>query len=136
LVAFDRALGRDADRPVGCHIVLDDRPVNLDYFNFRTLRNFLRYLTDRSPGIHIDFGWTPDQNRPSRRYVEAIKQFNAGFVWHGLLHHIDHRSIARPELHFARGQHLAKEISGRYQVRFQPAMVFLTRRKLPTASIC
>jgi hypothetical protein len=124
LVAIDRALGRDADRPVGCDIVLDDRPVNLDYFNIRKLRNFVGYLTDRCPGIHIDFGWTPDQSRPSRRYVEAIKEFNAGFFWHGLLHHIDHRSIGRPELHFMRGQHLVEEISERYQVRFQPVMVF------------
>lgn len=124
VVAFDRALGRDADRLVGCDLVLDDRPVNLDHFKVRTLRNFLGYLKDRCPGIHIDFGWTPDQNRPSRRYVEAIKQFNAGFVWHGLLHHIDHRSIARPELHFARGRQLVAEISERYQVRFQPVMVF------------
>jgi hypothetical protein len=124
LIAFDRALGRDADRPVGCDIVLDDRPVNLDYLRIRTLRKFLGYLTDRCPGIHIDFGWTPDQTRPSRAYVEAVKQFNSGFVWHGLLHHIDHRSIARPELHFARGLHLVEQISERYQVRFQPVMVF------------
>jgi hypothetical protein len=56
--------------------------------------------------------------------VEAIKHFNAGFVWHGLLRHIDHRSIARPEVHFARGQRLVKEISQQYQVRFQPVMIF------------
>lgn len=124
LVAFDRALGRDSARPVACDIVLDDRPVNFDYFNIRSLRNHLNYLEDRCPGIHIDFGWTPDQNRPSHGYVEAIKQFNAGFVWHGLLHHVDHRSIARPELHLARGQRLVEEISHRYQVRFQPVMVF------------
>jgi len=124
LVAFDRAAGRDPARPLGCNIVIDDRPANLDYFNVGALRAFLGYLARRCPEIHVDFGWTPDQNRPSYRYVETLKQFNAGFVWHGLLHHIDHRTVASPELDFEQGRLLVADISERYQVRFQPVMVF------------
>jgi hypothetical protein len=124
LIAFNRAAGRDPARPVGCNIVIDDRPANLDYFNTQALRRFLHHLADRCPGVHVDFGWTPDQTRPSGRYVETLKQFNAGFVWHGLLHHTDHRTVTNPELHFAYGRRLVNEISERYQVRFQPVMVF------------
>ena len=124
LVAFDNAAGRDQARPAGCNIVIDDRPANLDYFNIKALRYFFGYLAQRCPQVHVDFAWTPDQRRPSRHYVETLKQFNAGFVWHGLLHHCDHRTIANPELDFARGRRLVKDICERYQVRFQPVMVF------------
>jgi hypothetical protein len=124
LVAVDRAAGRDSSRPVGCDIVIDDRPVNLDYFNVGALRNFLEYLERRCPGVHVDFGWTPDQSRPSHRYVNTLKHFNTGFLWHGLLHHIDHRTIANPEVDFAEGHRLVEDISRRYQVKFQRVMVF------------
>jgi hypothetical protein len=124
LVAFDHAAGRDSGRPVGCNIVLDDRPANLDYCNITALRAFLQHLASRCPTMHVDFGWTPDQTRPSRYYIETLKQFNTGFVWHGLLHHIDHRALVNPELDFVHGRRLVNRIAERYQVRFQPVMVF------------
>jgi hypothetical protein len=124
IVAADRAAGLDPARPAYFNIVIDDRPANLDYFNIHSLRGFLRHLEERCPGVHVDFAWTPDQSHPSRRYIETLKEFNTGFVWHGLLHHVDHRTVKDPEGDFAVGRRLVEEISRRYEVEFQPVMVF------------
>jgi hypothetical protein len=124
LLAVDHAAGRAPAKPVGCDIVIDDRPANMDYFNVAALRGFLEPLVRQCPQIHVDFGWTPDQSGPSHRYVETLKRFNVGFVWHGLLHHVDHRTIANPDADFSKGNRLVLELSRNYRVKFQPVMVF------------
>jgi hypothetical protein len=91
----------------------------------------MRHLNDRFFGIHVDFGWTPDQSRPSRRYIEILKEYQCGFVWHGLLNHIDHRTIADPDSALGLGRHLVETICHRYQVRFQPVMIFPFERDTP-----
>lgn len=124
VIAIDRATGLNTAATPPFNIVIDDRPANLDYFNIHSLRAFLSHIGDRCPGARVDFAWTPDQSRPSRRYIETLKEFNTGFVWHGLLHHVDHRTVKDPRRDFAMGRRLVDEISRRYEVEFQPVMVF------------
>jgi hypothetical protein len=124
MVAADRAAGRDPERPSALGIVVDDRPANFDYFNSANVEQLLRHLQTRLSEIHVDFAWIPDQTHPSRRYVETLKRFNTGFVWHGFLHHVDHRRVRDPAADFERGVRLIAEIGRRYGVRFQPVMVF------------
>jgi hypothetical protein len=124
LVAADRAAGRDPERPSALGIVIDDRPANFDYFNSTNIEQLLRHLQTRLSDVHVDFAWIPDQTRPSHRYVETLKRFNAGFVWHGFLHHVDHRRVRDPAADFERGARLVAEIGRRYRVRFQPVMIF------------
>jgi hypothetical protein len=50
-------------------------------------------MKEIDPDFHLDCAWVPDQNSPARRYVEVLKRYDAGFVWHGLLSHIDHSAI-------------------------------------------
>ncbi|HEY6394981.1 MAG TPA: hypothetical protein VIX12_06145, partial [Candidatus Binataceae bacterium] len=83
LLAADIAAGRDPKLPSAFNIVIDDRPRNYDYFSASRLWRLLQHLEDLYPGIHVDFAWTPDQMHTGRRYIEIIKQFNTGFVWHG-----------------------------------------------------
>jgi hypothetical protein len=113
------------------NLVIDDRPVNFDYFNCSRMVGFLRHLEHRFPGVHVDFAWTPDQTHPSPRYVAAMKSFRAGFVWHGLLRHVDHRPIADLAAEFAGGQRLVEQLSAAYGVRFQPVMIFPFERDTP-----
>jgi len=113
------------------NLVIDDRPANLDYLSTARLRAFMRHLNNQFFGVHVDFGWTPDQLRPSRRYIEILKEYQCGFVWHGLLHHVDHRTIADPDSALSMGRHLVETICHRYQVRFQPVMIFPFERDTP-----
>jgi hypothetical protein len=113
------------------NLVIDDRPANFDYFNCSQMLGFLRHLEHHCPGVHVDFAWTPDQSHPSRRYLAAMKEFRVGFVWHGLLRHVDHRSIADLSAEFAAGRRLVEQISAAYDVRFQSVMVFPFERATP-----
>ncbi len=124
LVAADRAAGRDPDHRPAFNLTVDDRPANLDFFNVTNLVRFLDRVQKRLPGAHVDFGWTPNQTYPSHRYVETLKQYAAGFVWHGFLRHIDHRTLSDPAGELAEGQRFVESISRRYGVRFQPVMSF------------
>ena len=124
MIATDLAAGRDMQRPAAFNLIIDDRPANLDYFNARHLTRFLTHLRARCPAVHIDFAWTPDQTRPDPRYIEILRQFNSGFVWHGLLRHVDHRSINDASAELAKGQTIVQELVRRYGVAFQRIMVF------------
>jgi hypothetical protein len=131
VVAAGFAVEQTAPAKPYLNLVIDDRPTNLDYLSTARLRAFMRHLNDRFFGIHVDFGWTPDQLRPSRRYIEILKEYQCGFVWHGLLHHVDHRTIRHPDSEFGLGRHLVEAICHRYQVRFQPVMIFPFERDAP-----
>ena len=124
MIAADLAAGRDMQRPAAFNLIIDDRPANLDYLNAQHLARFLINLRARCPTVHIDFAWTPDQTRPDRRYIEVLRQFDAGFIWHGLLRHIDHRSIHDASAELADGQALVQKIARRYGVVFQRIMIF------------
>jgi hypothetical protein len=124
LVAVDRAAGRDAAIPAPVNLVIDDRPINYDYFNAGKLDAFLQHLEAQCPGIHTDFAWTPCHTRPHRRYIEVLSRYNTGFVWHGFLRHIDHRTITDFEEHLSAGRACVDEISREYGVRIQPVMIF------------
>jgi hypothetical protein len=124
LIAADWAAGVDPRTPPPFNLTLDDRPSNLDFFNVANLRNFLDRVDARLPRAHVDFAWTPDQSRPSRRYVDTLKQYRTGFVWHGFLRHVDHRGLEDPARELAEGRRAVEAIARRYDVRFQPVMVF------------
>jgi hypothetical protein len=124
-------LGPDTPSKPYFDLVIDDRPANLDYLSTARLRALMRHLNDLFLGVHVDFGWTPDQLRPSRRYIEILKEYQCGFVWHGLLHHVDHRTIRDPDSEFGLGRHLVEAICHRYQVRFQAVMIFPFERDTP-----
>jgi hypothetical protein len=113
------------------NLVIDDRPIDFDYLNCARLLAFLRHVEYRSPGAHVDFAWTPAYTRPSRRYVEALKAFRSGFVWHGLRRHVDHSAIDDLAAEFAAGRRLVEAVSEAYGVRFQPVMVFPFERDTP-----
>lgn len=131
VIAAGFALASAAPPKPYFNLVIDDRPANLDYLSTARLRAFMRHLNDQLFGIHVDFGWTPDQLRPSRRYIEILKEYQCGFVWHGLLHHVDHRTITDPDTALSMGRHLVETICHRYQVRFQPVMIFPFERDTP-----
>jgi hypothetical protein len=124
LIAADRALRADLQRLPPFNLIIDDRPVNFDHFNTAALSALLRHIEVLCPGAHIDFGWTPRQTSPSRGYLKVMKQFSAGFVWHGLWRHVDHRAISDPAADLAKGKRLVREIQRRFGVRLQPIMIF------------
>jgi hypothetical protein len=113
------------------NIVIDDRPADLDYFNCGRVLAFFRHLEHVCPGVHVDFAWTPDQSHPSRRYIAVLKSFRTGFVWHGLLRHIDHRAITDLATEYAAGLRLVEQVRADYAVRFQPVMIFPFERDTP-----
>jgi hypothetical protein len=131
LIAANRAAGRDPDRVIRFNLTLDDRPANLDFFNVANVIRLLRRMRERVPNAHVDFAWTPNQTRPSRRYLKALRDFDAGFVWHGFLRHVDHRRIQNPEADLEQGRRLVELLSRRFGVRFQPIMVFPFQRDTP-----
>jgi hypothetical protein len=133
LTVVDWAAGRDPSIPAPINLVIDDRPVNFDYFSLGNLKQFLDYLSTRYPGIHVDFAWTPNHARPARRYIEMLRRYNTGFVWHGFLRHIDHRTITDFESELREGTIQVRKISRAYDVRFQPVMIFPFEKDTPAA---
>jgi hypothetical protein len=124
LAAVDWVAGRIPAIPVPINLVIDDRPINLDYFNVGRLQAFLQHLDDQCPGIHTDFAWTPTYTRPHRRYLDVLAAHNTGFVWHGFLRHVDHRMITDYESQFEAGRARVEEITRQYGVRIQRVMIF------------
>jgi hypothetical protein len=124
LIAVNRASGIDWSQRPAFNIVIDDRPVNYDHFNAAAITGFLRHLADLCPGVHTDFAWTPCHTSVSRAYVQAMKRFPTGFVWHGLYRHVDHRMLLAPEAEYERGRQMVARIEHRFGIRFQPLMVF------------
>jgi len=123
LAAVNHATQRDSASVGAYNLLLDDRPRNFDYFNAGRVARWLANLESLAPGTHVDFAWTPNYGHPGQRYIQAVKQFKTGFVWHGLFRHIDHRRLADPGAHYERGLRRVEQISRRYGVRFQPIMV-------------
>jgi hypothetical protein len=134
LAAVDWVAGRNPAIPVPINLVIDDRPINLDYFNAGRLQAFLEHLDSRCPGIHTDFAWTPTYTRPHRRYLDVLAAHNTGFVWHGFLRHVDHRKIADFGAQFDAGRARVEEITRQYGVRFQPVMIFPFEKDTPRAT--
>jgi hypothetical protein len=134
VAAVDWVAGRNPAIPVPINLVIDDRPINLDYFNAGSLQAFLQHLDDRYPGIHTDFAWTPTYTRPHRRYLDVLAAHNTGFVWHGFLRHVDHRKIADFGSQFEAGRARVEEITRQYGVRFQPVMIFPYEKDTPSAT--
>ena len=124
LIAADCALHRDVQRLPPFNLTIDDRPVNFDHFNTAAVSALLRHIEEVCPGAHTDFAWTPRHTSPCRGYLEVMKQFSTGFVWHGLCRHVDHRVIADPGAEFARGMRLVGEIEERFGIRLQRVMIF------------
>lgn len=124
LIAADIATGKDQQRLPPFNLTIDDRPANLDHFNTAAVSALLRHIEEVCPDAHTDFAWTPRHTSPSRRYLEVMKHFRAGFVWHGLYRHVDHRVIADPRAEFARGRRLVDEIQQHFGIRLQPIMIF------------
>ena len=134
LAAVDWAAGRIPAIPASINLVIDDRPINLDYFNADRLQAFLQHLDDRCPGIHTDFAWTPTYTRPHRRYLDVLASHNTGFVWHGFLRHVDHREITDYESQFEAGRARVEEITRQYGVRIQRVMIFPYEKDTPRAT--
>lgn len=131
LVAANRAAGIEPARLPPFNLVVDDRPVNFDHFNAAPLSALLRHIDHLCPGAHTDFAWTPCHTNPCRSYLEAMKEFSTGFVWHGLCRHVDHRLIPRPAAELAEGQRMVERIERRFGVRLQPIMIFPFERSAP-----
>ncbi len=134
LAAVDWAAGRNPAIQVPINLVIDDRPINFDYFNARTLQAFMEHLEDHCPGIHTDFAWTPTHTHPHREYLNVLGRHNAGFVWHGFLRHVDHRTITDYESQLEAGRARVDEITRKYGVRFQPVMIFPYEKDTPRAT--
>ncbi len=131
LAAVDSAAGRNPAIPVPINLVIDDRPINFDYFNAGTLQAFMEHLDDQCPGIHTDFAWTPTHTHPHREYLNVLGRHNTGFVWHGFLRHVDHRTITDYESQLEAGRARVDEITRKYGVRFQPVMIFPYEKDTP-----
>jgi hypothetical protein len=124
LIAVDTAIGRDNTMASAFDLIMDDRPANFDYFGVGRLQTFLQHTNSLSPGVHIDFAWTPNQTHISRRYLSVLRSFNTGFVWHGFLRHIDHNEIENLDEEIAAGRRLVRTLIKKYGVVFQNVMVF------------
>jgi hypothetical protein len=124
LIAANRASGIDHSRPPPFNLVIDDRPINYDHFNAAAISAFLRHISEMCPGAHTDFAWTPCHTSVSRVYVQAMKRFPTGFVWHGLFRHVDHRMLLCPEEEYAKGRQMVERLERRFAIRFQPLMIF------------
>jgi hypothetical protein len=106
------------------NLTLDDRPVNLDYFNVTKVVRLLERVLEHFPEAHVDFAWTPNQSYPGHRYIDALKRYKTGFIWHGFCRRIDHRKLLNPRAELAEGFRLVEGISRKYGVRFQPVMLY------------
>jgi hypothetical protein len=106
------------------NLTLDDCPVNLEYFNVAKVVRLLNHILERFSDAHVDFAWTPKQSHPGHRFVDALKRYNTGFIWHGFRRRVDHRRLINPRAELAEGIRLVDGISRRYGVRFQPVMWF------------
>ena len=71
--------------------------------------------------------------RPHSRYIEVFSRYNTGFVWHGFLRHIDHRTITDYEEQLSAGRARVDQISRKYGVRIQPVMIFPFEKDTPRA---
>jgi hypothetical protein len=131
LVAADRAARREAAWRPAFNLIIDDRPANFDHFNTARLHALLSHIETLCPGAHTDFAWTPSYTHPARAYIETLREFAAGFVWHGLHRHVDHRAIADLAAELAQGQRLACRIEQRFGVRLQRVMIFPYERSTP-----
>lgn len=124
LIAVDRAAGRDQARLPPMNVVIDDRPISYDYGNAGRLRRWLEHMKRICPAVHVDFAWIPDQLHPSRSYVQTLKDFDAGFIWHGLRRHVDHRTLTEFDRELAQGETMVRRISKSFGVKIQRVMVF------------
>ena len=131
LVAANRAAGIDPEQLPPFNLVIDDRPLNFDHFNVAPVSALLRHIERLCPGAHTDFAWTPCHTSPCRGYLETMKKFSTGFVWHGLCRQVDHRTIAHPAAELAEGKRMVERIGRRFGIRLQPIMIFPFERPAP-----
>lgn len=131
LTAVNRAAGIDPAQLPPLNLVIDDRPVNFDHFNAAPMSALLRHIEHLCPGAHTDFAWTPCHTNPCRGYIETMKEFPTGFVWHGLCRHVDHRTIEHPAAELAEGRRMVGRIERRFGIHLQPIMIFPFERSAP-----
>jgi len=131
LVAANHAAGMESAKLPPFNLTIDDRPVNFDHFNVAPVSALLRHIDDLCPGTHTDFAWTPRHTSPCRSYLEAMKEFSTGFVWHGLYRHVDHRVISHPAAELKEGSRMIRRLERRFGIRFQPIMIFPFERSEP-----
>lgn len=124
LIAVDRAAGRDTDYLPSYNLTIDDRPANFDYFTVAEIEGVLRHISERCPQTHIDFAWIPSHQYPSRRYVDVLKKFRTGIVWHGFCRHVDHRTLHDPRLEIGTGRRLVRHLADKFGMHWQPIMIF------------
>ena len=124
LLAMDITQGRDLELRAAFNLTIDDRPASHDYFSSGRLERLLRGFDAQWPGVHVDFAWTPDQTHPYQAYIDTLKAYNTGFVWHGFQHHVDHTKIDDPDRELAAGNSLVNHLSRRFGVHFQRVMIF------------
>ncbi len=134
LVAVDWVAGRDPNLTTAVNLVIDDRPISYDYFSTSRTEMFLRHWDAQLPGVHVDYAWTPNQTHPHRRYINLLSRYNTGFVWHGFLRHVDHRTVTDPAGEYRAGKELVRQIIRRYSVRIQPVMIFPFEKDTPAIS--
>src|SRR5579871_2981378 len=106
------------------NLSIDDRPANHDYFTSGRLQRWLEHANRLMPGVRLDFAWVPQQSRPASRYIEVLRRFNTGFVWHGLHRHVDHSKLPDLRAEFRQGRRQLASLRRRYGVEFQPILVF------------
>jgi hypothetical protein len=131
LIAANRLAAIDSAQIPPFNLTIDDRPVNFDHFNAQAISALLRHIDRLCPGAHTDFAWTPRHTSPCRGYLEVMKKFPTGFVWHGLYRHVDHRALAHPALELAKGARMIRRLQRRFGIRFQPVMIFPFERSAP-----
>lgn len=124
LVVANLASGYEWREPANFNITIDDRPTNFDYLGAARLERLMNHLNARCPGVHVDFAWTPALTHASRRYVEVVRRYGGGFVWHGFRRHVDHRELSDPMAELRQGERFVDAIRRRYNVNFQNVMIF------------
>jgi hypothetical protein len=124
LIAVERAARREVSRPAPFNLTLDDIPLGYDYFNEPRLKEFLAYIERRCANVHLDCAWIPDSQWLSRRYVDILKDHHAGFLWHGIHRHVDHRKLADPLAELAAGKRAMAANMERYRVELQRLVIF------------
>jgi hypothetical protein len=122
LMAVDRAGGAPA--PVSFNLTIDDVPLDYDYLNEPVLEGFFEHVENLCSNAHVDCAWIPANRHISRRYIDILKHHGAGFVWHGLHHHVDHGRLDNPEDEIAGGRQACDRLKQRFGIDLQPVMIF------------
>ena len=123
LVAARLAAQSHSALPPAFNLSIDDRPANYDYLTGSAWLKWFQHAERLLPGMRTDFGWIPDRTHPNLGFLNLVRKFNTGFVWHGLRHHCDHALLSDFRSEYEDGRRMVAKLEQRFGVNFEPVMI-------------